>query len=524
VQLLKANGCRVLGFDPVPDKCQLARELGADAACHAGLEEAAAAFSDGRGADALIVTASTTSDEPINVAARVARMKGRVVLVGMVGMNIQRDLYYRKELDLRLSMSYGPGRYDPDYEERGRDYPFAYVRWTERRNMQAFLELVRDGRVTPRALVTHRFDIQEAAKAYDLISSGAEPYLGIVLTYPEDRAAPPVRRLEVRQPRHHGKPTKGGVGFIGAGNFARSVLLPHLQKIEGVRLTGVATATGLTCTRAAEKFGFAYATTDHHDLLRDPDTDTVFIVTRHDTHAPLVCEALAAGKNVFVEKPLAIDREQLDAVIEAAQASEGRLMVGFNRRFAPLVRAAKQALAGRAKPLVMLYRINAGPLPPESWISGEEGGGRIVGEVCHFIDTLQFLADARPVSVHAVQAEGHPDAASIQLAFEDGSIGTIVYSSLGDPSFPKEYLEVFGAGRVITIDDFRSARFVVDGRSTRRRLLRQDKGFEAEIRDWLTSVREARSPSVSLASLVATTEATFAVVASTHNGQPISLV
>jgi predicted dehydrogenase len=470
------------------------------------------------------VTASTKSDEPINAAARVARMKGRVVLVGMVGMNIQRDRYYRKELDLRLSMSYGPGRYDPDYEERGRDYPFAYVRWTERRNMQAFLELVRDGSVTPRALITHRFDIQDAAKAYDLISSAAEPYLGIVISYPEDRASAPYRRLAVRQPRPRSKPAKGGIGFIGAGNFARSVLLPHLRKIEGVRLTGVATATGLTCTRAAEKFGFAYATTDHRDLLRDPDTDTVFIVTRHDTHAPLACEALAAGKNIFVEKPLAIDREQLGAVIEAAQTSEGRLMVGFNRRFAPLVREAKQALAGRTAPLVMLYRINAGPLPPESWIGGEEGGGRIVGEVCHFIDTLQFLADnARPVSVHAVQAVGHPDAVSIQLAFEDGSIGTIVYSSLGDPSFPKEYIEVFGAGRVITIDDFRAARFVVDGRSTRRRLLRQNKGFDAAIRHFLESVRSGSTSTATLLSLVDTTEATFAAATSLSHGTPVRL-
>jgi polar amino acid transport system substrate-binding protein len=278
----------------------------------------------------------------------------------MVGMSLQRDDYYRKELDLRLSMAYGPGRYDPEYEERGRDYPLAYVRLTERRNMQAFLELVRERRVTPKALITHRFDIREAAQAYEVLASGKEPYLGIVLTYPEDVASARIRRIALPEKKERTGPLTGGVGFIGAGNFARSVLLPHLRKIEGVRLSGVATATGLTCAGVAKRFGFAYATTDYADLLRDPETESIFIVTRHDLLAPMACEALQAGKSVFVEKPLAIDRTQLDAVIDAARASEGRLMVGFNRRFARLICEAKKALEGRAAPLVMLYRINAG--------------------------------------------------------------------------------------------------------------------------------------------------------------------
>jgi len=511
VQLLKANGCRVLGFDPIESKCELARALGADAACSSGLLEAAEAFAEGRGADAVIVTASTKSDEPVNMAASIARMKGRVVLVGMVGMNLQRDQYYRKELDLRLSMSYGPGRYDPTYEEGGHDYPFAYVRWTERRNMQAFLELIQEGRVTPSALVSHRYDIAEAEKAYGLMS-GEEPYLGIVITYPTKSDDRPVRRVANPAVPAQARSAGSGVGFVGAGNFAKSVLLPELQKTGGVHLTGVATATGLSGTHVAEKFGFGYATTEYRELLEDPETATVFIATRHDMHAPLACEALRAGKNVFVEKPLAIDRQQLNEVMAAAEETAGLLTVGFNRRFSPLVREAADHLAGRSAPLMMIYRVNAGSVPADSWLQGEEGGGRIIGEVCHFVDTLQFLAGTDPVGVQAVNAKGHTDALSVQISFEDGSVGTIVYTSLGDRAFPKEYIEVFGAGRVITIDDFRAATFVSDGRRKRRRAMNQDKGFSEELRVFLNAVSAGGEPPIGLPSLAATTETTFAIL------------
>ncbi len=522
VQLLKANGCRVLGFDPIASKCDLARTLGADAACSSGLIEAAEAFTEGRGADAVIVTASTKSDEPVNTAASIARVKGRVVLVGMVGMNLQRDQYYRKELDLRLSMSYGPGRYDPNYEEGGHDYPFAYVRWTERRNMQAFLELIQAGRVTPSALVTHRYDIADAEQAYRLMS-GDDPYLGIVITYPAKADEPPVRRVANATVSTDARPAGSGVGFIGAGNFAKAVLLPELKKTGGVRLTGVATATGLSGMHAAEKFGFGYATTEYRDLLDDPETATVFIATRHDMHAPLVCEALRAGKNVFVEKPLAIDRQQLADVMAAAEESPGLLTVGFNRRFAPLIRQAGEHLAGRSAPLIMIYRISAGPVPADNWLQGEEGGGRIIGEVCHFVDTLQFLAGAVPVGVHAVNAREHPDALSIQISFEDGSVGTIVYTSLGDRAFPKEYIEVFGAGRVITIEDFRAATFVSDGHRKRRRAMTQDKGFCAELRCFMDAISGGGDAPIGLSSLAATTETTFAICESIREKSMVPL-
>ncbi len=508
VQLLKANGCRVLGFDPVTAKGALARTLGADAVCTQGLIEAADGFTAGRGADAVIITASTPSDEPANTAAAIARLKGRIVLVGMVGMHLSRDAFYKKELDVRLSMSYGPGRYDPAYEERGHDYPFAYVRWTERRNMEAFLELIGEGRLTPKALVTHRFEIADAEKAYALLD-GAEPYIGILLRYPGVASGALARRVEVGARRVTPKAGTLGIGFIGAGNFAKSVLLPELRRQAGLRLTGVATATGLSGTHAAEKFGFGFATTDAEQILADPATDVVFIATRHDTHAPLAIEALKAGKHVFVEKPLAINEVQLDAVMAAAEASDKVLMVGFNRRFASLIVKAKSALKGRTAPLVMLYRVNAGPVPADSWLHGDEGGGRLIGEVCHFIDTLSFLADAPPVERQIAHAKDHADALSLQLRFADGSIGTIVYTSLGDRSFPKEYLEIFGASRVITIDDFRRAVFVSDGRMKRERLTRQDKGFAEELRQFLAAVRGEQLPPIALGALRATTAVTF---------------
>lgn len=508
VQLLKANGCRVLGYDPVEGKCALARSLGADAACSSGLPEAATSFTGGAGADAVLVTASSKSDEPANAAAAISRQKGRVILVGMVGMNLEREPFYKKELDLRLSMSYGPGRYDPNYEEKGQDYPLAYVRWTERRNMSAFLDLIAEAKVTPRSLVTHSFPIEEAERAYALLE-GKEPYVGIILRYP-DREGEPARRVDLRPPPVAAKPGTLGVGFIGAGTFAKGVLLPELQRQARVRLTGVVTATGLSGGHTANRFGFAYAATDHREVLGDPETDLVFIATRHDTHASLAIAALQAGKHVFVEKPLAIDREQLDAVIAAAERSDRILMVGFNRRFSPLIREAKALLDGRAEPLVMLYRVNAGAIPAESWIRGEEGGGRIVGEVCHFIDTLAFLADALPTETHVVTARGHPDALSMQLGFADGSIGTIVYSSLGDRAFPKEYIEVFGADRVAVIDDFREATFVASGRRSSRKLRRQDKGFAEEIRCFLAAARGEQDRPIAPAALQAVTAATLA--------------
>ncbi|MEO1407707.1 MAG: bi-domain-containing oxidoreductase, partial [Pseudomonadota bacterium] len=365
VQLLKANGCQVLGFDPNPDRASLAAEMGADIAVSEGLSEAVAGFTEGHGADAVIVTASTKSNEPINTAAEISRLKGRVVVVGLVGMTIDREPFYKRELDLKLSMSYGPGRHDPDYEISGHDYPLAYVRWTEQRNMSAFLQLVAEGRVTPQTLVTHKFPIDKGEDAYSLMARG-EPHLAMLLTYAEQSAEAISREIK-RRPAII-EDGEIGVGFLGFGNYAKSVLLPAVRKAGRVRLTRVATSTGISANSAGEKYDFETIATDPEEVLTADDTDAVFIVTRHDSHAELATAALKADKHVFCEKPLAMEIDQLDAVVNAARASGGTLTVGFNRRFAPLLQQARDALAPRSGPIVMTYRVNAGAIPSESWI------------------------------------------------------------------------------------------------------------------------------------------------------------
>jgi predicted dehydrogenase len=505
VQLLKANGCRVLGFDPNPARVALARQMGADQAVSSDLAEAVEAFTHGQGADAVVVTASTKSSDPANQAAEISRMKGRVVIVGLVGMTLDREPFYKRELDLRLSMSYGPGRYDPAYEVDGHDYPFAYVRWTEQRNMEAFLELIAEGRVTPSRLVTHRFPIAEAEAAYKMMD-GDEPYLAILLTYP-DEPAPIERTIAVGKPvAARGKP---GSGFIGFGNYAKGVLLPALKKAGEIRLTTVVTSTGISAHSAAEGSGFTNASTDPRALLDDPDTDCVFVATRHDSHAAIAIEALQAGKHVFVEKPLALDHESLAQVIGAAEASAGTLTVGFNRRFAPMIVAAREALAKSGGPLVMQYRINAGHIPGESWVHGSEGGGRIAGEVCHFVDTLSYLCGAVPVSVEGISPEGLGDSVAAILRFADGSVGTILYSSIGDPSVPKEAIEVFGRGVVVRLDDFRTLQVTRGGKTEKRNSASQDKGQAALVAAFLHAARGGGEPPIPLDTLAAVSAATF---------------
>ncbi len=505
VQILKANGCRVIGFDPNPARAALAKQLGADIAVSEALNEVALARTGGVGADAVIVTASSKSSEPINQAAEISRVKGRIVVVGLVGMSIDREPFYKRELELKLSMSYGPGRGDPAYEFAGRDYPLPYVRWTEQRNMEAFLGLIEQGRVTPKAYVTHRFAISEAEKAYELMEKG-EPHLAMLLTYPEQTSAP-VREI-ARAPAP--SRDKLGVGFIGMGNYARSVLLPKVKGAEGVALTGVVTKTGLSANHSAEKFGFAKAATDAAAVLDDVGTNAVFIATRHDSHASLSARALEAGKHVFCEKPLALDRASLDAAMAAARAGSGVLTVGFNRRFAPLLKQAKDALNPRSGPLMMIYRVNAGAIPGDSWIQRDEGGGRILGEACHFVDSLTYLCGALPVDVQASAARGHGDAVSAILRFADGSIGTIIYSSLGDASLPKEYLEAFAHGRAITLDDF-NALTIHAGGKVKTVKASQDKGQSALVAAFLDAARGKAPAPIPLDEIEAVSRATIAI-------------
>ena len=507
VQLLKANGCRVLGYDPNPERAALAKLLGADEAVSAGLDAAALAFTAGHGADAVLLTASTPSNEQINRAAAISRMKGRVVVVGLVGMQLDREPFYKRELDLRLAMSTGPGRYDADYEQGGRDYPLPFVRWTEQRNLEAFLELVASGRVTPERLITHRFPIDDALAAYAVLE-GKLPSLAITLSYDAQGDAPR-RMIEIPG---RTAPDGDGIAFVGMGNYAKSVLLPAVKAAGGgERLSTVVTATGLSAVGSAEGLGFARAATDIGELLADPATSTLFIATRHDSHARLAIAALEAGKHVFVEKPLALTGDELDRVMEAARSAPGLLTVGFNRRFAPMLVKAAAALAAVPGPKYMSYRINAGPIPRDSWVHGSEGGGRIVGEVCHFVDALSALCGADPVAWEVLSPPSVDDGIAASLRFADGSVGTILYAPAGDPALSKERIEALGTGIAIVIDDF--TRFTVhSGGKTSVSKGSQDKGQRALVAAFLAG-RTSGTPPIALDTLDRVSRATIGLVA-----------
>jgi predicted dehydrogenase len=525
VQLLRANGCRVLGFDPMPARAKLGEELGAHVAVSEDLEGAAERFSRGHGLDAVIVAAAARDAGPLTQAGEIARLRGRVIVVGMVGMEVPRNLYYRKELDVRMSMSYGPGRYDPDYEERGIDYPLPYVRWTEGRNLEAFLDLIGDESVRVAPLISHRFPIERALAAYDLISGGREPYLGVLLEYAEDS-----QKLETARPRIELRETpapsgKVRIGLIGAGSFGSAVILPSIRKAGLAENVGIVSASGMTARRIGDQHGFRYAAGSAEELIASAEIDAIFVLTRHQLHAPLCIASLEAGKAVFCEKPLALSRQELDHVSRAAEAAGGRVMVGFNRRFAPLVGAIGDHFRGRTEPLLMHYRVNAGYVPDDHWVHDPvEGGGRILGEACHFVDLLQHLAGAPPIRVSAEPIQGGgryrtDDNVSITLAFGDGSVGTILYTSMGDPRLSKERLEVFGEGRVAVLDDFRSLELVAGGRSRKQRSANQDKGFDEEIRLTLEAMKAGGSMPISFEELHATTRATLAVLTALRSGQ-----
>jgi len=530
VQLLKASGCRVIGADPDPTRCALARELGADETVSGGLAEAAVAFAGGYGVDAVLITAATPSNEPIEVAAEACRPKGRVVVVGLVGMDVPRDPFYKKELDLRLSMSYGPGRYDPSYEESGHDYPYAYVRWTEQRNMQAFLDLVAAGKVTPSRLTTHRFSIADALAAYKLLGGETkERYLGIVIEYPQaPGAAPPVRRVDLPAAS---RPLEGtlGVGFVGAGNFAKSVLIPALAKRGDVRLTGLCTATGMSGVETGKRQGFRFATTDIEALFADADTRAVFIATQHHTHAAMIRRGLEAGRHVFVEKPLCTTPEELASLEEAVQAAAGQcLLVGFNRRFSSHARAIHAAFAGRSSPLVVNYRVNAGVAPPDSWVQDpERGGGRIVGEVCHFVDLAEYLVGAAAERVHAAsirtsdRRDVAEDSVVVTIEYADGSLATIQYLAHGSNKLPKERAEISADGITAVLDNYLQTTFF--GGAHRAVKGSQDKGFDGEIDAFLASIRAGTPAPIPFTSLARTTRVTFAILESLRDGSAVRI-
>ncbi|HEY7894289.1 MAG TPA: bi-domain-containing oxidoreductase [Gemmatimonadaceae bacterium] len=510
VQLLRANGCRVLGIDRDAGRLALAERFGALAIDGSAGDTVARvlAHTNDAGADAVLLTLASDSNEPVHEAAQFARHKGRLVLVGVTGLDLRRDDFYKKELSFAVSCSYGPGRYDPMYEEQGVDYPLGHVRWTERRNFDAVLALMADGRLDPSLLVSHHFAFDRARDAYDVLAGG-EPCLGIVLTYPEHRdgvPAPMLRTVVRSSPK--ASPGATSIAIIGAGNFATRTLLPALRA-DGVRLHTIASGNGTSAAIAADKFGFERATTDLDAIFSAADIDAVFVLTRHDTHADLAVRALRAGKHVFVEKPLGLTEEDVERVADAAQENGRMLMVGFNRRFAPLTAELQRKLAGRGGPLATVITVNAGAIPRDHWTQdAEQGGGRIIGEACHFIDLARALTGSPITSLHSIGArtrDGSPvgDIATITLGFGEGSVAAIHYIASGSRSYPKERVECFFDGRTVTIDNWRRIRDWGTAMPWKRRTAgAQDKGHAAELHAWMRAVRDGGPPPIALDEIV----------------------
>ncbi|MEU9853726.1 bi-domain-containing oxidoreductase [Streptomyces sp. NPDC047974] len=549
-QLLTAAGVRVVGVDPDPERCALAERLGA-VACgdpdSAAVEHAVAELTSGHGVDQVYLAAGGSSNQPVELAARLCRDRGRVVDIGKCRLDLPWNAYYEKELDVRFSRSYGPGRYDPEYELEGRDYPIGHVRWTERRNLACFLDLAARGRVDVGPLVSHVAGFDDAVETYGRLKDGRLKAVAVLFRYQDGTAAeaggegptvavptetaPSVTVPAVARPAVAGAPARVAgrpvrLAFVGAGNYASSMLLPHLTGREGVELSAVVTTTALSAANARRTFGFRRATTDLDAVLGDPTVDAVFVVTRHSSHADLTRRALLAGKAVFVEKPLALTGDELAGVLAAVEESgNDRLQVGFNRRFAPLLREAQERFGARTGPASLRYLVNAGRLDHGSWYlrAGSEGS-RFTGEGGHFVDTASRLLGGDPVSVYAVSPPGTDDL-QVVLGYPDGSTATLSYVTSGAPGFPKETLDLVADGRVLRFDDFVRAS-VYDGRRrwvSSRLPKARDKGQSAELAAFVKAVRTGGPMPVPLESLVATTAATLAVPASLAAGVPVTL-
>lgn len=532
IQLAKAAGCRVIAVDLDPQRVEQARQFGADLALCSSDRDAASRAKEfaGHGADVAIITAATPSAEPIELAAKICRDRGRIVVVGTVDLGVSRQPMYMKELSLVLSRSYGPGRYDPQYEEEGLDYPIGYVRWTEKRNMEAFLELLASGAIQVAPFIEKRCSVEQGSAAYrELKDTGAYT---VLVEYPV-RALPAIPVVSSDSPQPVRARGQGDlrIGCIGAGSFARAVIFPALRQSRGVALHSVATASGVAAESARRLFGFARAA-QAGDLLQDKDADLVVVLSRHDSHAQYVIAALSNHKPVLVEKPLAVSREQLEDVRYAYQAEQERhaspfLMVGYNRRFAPMTEKLKQFFAGRQEPMVVHIRVNAGYLPQQHWTQQHSsGGGRIIGELCHFVDWARCVVGAGVVSV---TANGLPDGVRYNrdnvvamLAFQDGSIANILYLANGDRSVAKEQYEVFCQGKVGRIDDFRTLELATDGK-TRRTRGRRDKGHQREIELTLEAIRRGTGSPIPFEELVEVSEVTIAIEDAMGTGKPVAL-
>ena len=527
IQLAAAAGCNVLGIDLDPKRIKLASSLGLQAVSRSQAESASAAFTANRGFDSIIICADTSSNDPIELAGVIARDRAKVVATGAVGLNIPRKIYYEKELAFINSRSYGPGRYDSNYEEIGNDYPIGYIRWTEGRNFQAVVDLLSSRKLKVESLISHRFDIEEGVNAYEVITGKKkESFLGVLLTYPE-RKMKEERKITFNVQRSTSNEIVK-LGVLGAGLYANATLLPVIKNNKDFELVGIASPGGLHAQHSGKKFGFQYATSSDDEIINNKNINTVAILTRHDSHADLVVKALKAGKHVFVEKPLAITSNQLSVISKQLKAnSQSLLTVGFNRRFSPLAQSLKSQISNLQEPKYLHYRVNAGYIPLTHWTQDPAlGGGRIIGEACHFIDTLTFLVGAAPVSVtaHALPNNGkyREDNVSMTFTFPDGSIGVVDYLANGDKSFPKERLEVFCEGMITVLDDYVSLVTVKDGKKKEERIS-QDKGWKAEMAALAESIKSGKEAPIPYEQLIGVTKSTFAVVESLRSRSTIEI-
>ena len=527
VQLLRANGCQVLGVDINLRRLELARTLGAETVNAAAGDPviAAQSWSGGRGVDGVLITASARNDQIVHQAAQSCRKRGRIILVGVVDLNLRRSDFYENEISFQVSCSYGPGRYDEDYEYRGHDYPLGFVRWTEQRNFEAVLRALANKKLNVELLITHRYKLDDALKAYETIESDHSA-LGVILKYGEefDHTA----TVQVTQTSVAGT-GQCVVGIIGAGNFAVNTILPCLKRTNA-RLKYIAGKTHPTAVRhAAKKFAVEYATTDYRKILSDYEVNTVFVVTSHDSHARMVIEALQAGKHVFVEKPLAIFEKEVDAILEAVSKAPDRLlMVGYNRRYSPHTQKIKELLSSRSESLCINMTVNAGEVSPDHWIQDpERGGGRIIGEACHFIDLLSYIADSFVVTVSAVMVGGNTavqsDKMSIVFGFADGSVGTVNYFANGSKSYPKEILEIFSDGRTLRMENFRITRGYGFKGFRKFRSLRQDKGHRAEVMAFIDRVATGGESLIPFNQLADITRVSLAAVESARTKRTTTL-
>ena len=520
-RLLYAAGCQVVGVDPNPRRCRVAEQLGcrAAAASYAEVSEQVSGLTAGRGADAVLICAATRSDDPVNRASDLVRERGRVVVVGDVGLSLRREGYYRKELDLFMSRSLGPGRYDRGYEVDGVDYPAAYVRWTERRNVEAGLGLMADGKLDPTPLVSASYRVSEAAAAYEHLAESPDS-VAVLLEYgdSEDEGAALRRRVSVGADA----PLVGriGAGLIGPGSFARAVHLPMLRKSGDVALRGIAGRRGPAAHHAAEAFGGAYAVTDPAEIFADPEVQAVWITTPHDSHADLAVRAVESGKHVFVEKPLALTLADCLRVVDAARDGGRLVAVGFNRRFAPaslLVRNHFRPIAG---PKVIAYRVRGDETRDSHWIDDpDRGGGRLLGEGCHFLDWMAWFLGEEPVRVYAARQSGGPSGAVATIEFSEGSVGTLVYTTEAAQGVPKERVEVFGGGRGAVLDDFRVVELTAGaGRARRRRA--PGKGYEEQFAAFVRSLKGESPPEVTAMDGLRATACALAAMDSLASGDP----